>query len=162
MGKLGNIGDRIGEQYSCLLGIRDSLRKHAETISEDRWSSVGTLVSRLVLATEQHDIIALYGIVGSLKNKLRRPYMKNALAEAKGENRPGEQFTGNSAKSRDDYKDEVTGRCAQCGKPLDGEKEEHIKGTLCVSCALKKKVMGRSDPVDVRNTKRKNRESERV
>ena len=79
MGKLGVLGD-LGS-LDMLRGIRSSLRENSNSIVEERWASLGSIAESILEACDSRDLGALARASRALKNKMRRPSVRKALAE---------------------------------------------------------------------------------
>lgn len=140
MPKLGELGGSV----QVLRDMRDKLveSERMERIEDERWERLGAAVDSIAKACEDRDLEALASANRGLKNKLRAPGVRKALArlEAKGEEEPKGKDKIPAPKEKN-----PTGecKCDQCGKIIDGSKEPCVEGALCTRCALKNKVISK-------------------
>ena len=108
-----------------LRGMKEALGGEGDKVTEvERWGTFRSISEDIMLACEERDLDALARATRALKNKLRRPAVRRALAEAEKEKI-------------------VSGQCgcAQCGSVIEDSEEECIEGALCSKCALKNKTV---------------------
>lgn len=130
--KFACIGD-LGGKLNQLLALRDKLVSRRSPIGEDKWMAFETVAYKISEAIEGRDIESLAIAVRQMKNRLRRPYVKNALL-AMSEN-----------KSAQDSKPDGYCVCAECGDIIENSTSPCVDGSLCVKCGMAKNVKGASD-----------------
>jgi len=122
------IGDALGDKLNQLIAIRDKLAREKSPIGEDKWEPLRVASYRISEAVDRRDLESLAIAVRQMKNKLRRPYVKNALSRI----------------SEGKKKDPIEGDCvcARCGGTIENSISPCIDGTLCVKCGLDKDIDG--------------------
>lgn len=134
----------LGRNVQVLRDMRNRLmeqeaEKHLE---EERWESFSEVVEEIRHACEERSLDGLASATRRLKNRLRRPAVRKALAEM-------DEKSGDDPSAKIPAKKETnpTGecKCSQCGKVIDGSEEPCLKDALCTDCALKKKVVSKKE-----------------